>query len=183
MGMPRSRRIQWWRIILLPSFLGRKEKNWSSSVADQWFLLKFNRDTAGVCGLMIRWHLQEVRKIILALFLLKGATYGGMHESPSSVPPLIWICRTMYGAVPNRLTRCARYCGSDVWQLLPKLCISLILSSSAFLIFWSLIRCGYVLLRRNRLLLFADWQGIGLVTVISRTLWFPFLLMNIVLTD
>lgn len=48
------------------------------------------------------------------LILLKGATYGGMHESPSSVPPLICICITMYGAVPSRLTRCARYCGSDV---------------------------------------------------------------------
>lgn len=89
-----------------------------------------------------------------------------------------------YSAVPSRhWTRCAYYYRSGVWQLLPQLCIILILSSSALLIFWSLIRGGYVLLMRNRLPRLGDWQGIGLVTVISRTLWFSFPPMNIVLTD
>lgn len=129
-------------------------------------------------GLLVKWHLQEVRKVILALFLLKDgyiSTCIGMSESPSSMAPfLTWICRAMV-LVPADTepdVPAITEVMSDSCYL--NSCIILILSSLSLLIFWSCIRCGYVLLMRNRLPLLGDWQGIGLVTVISRTLWFSF---------
>lgn len=83
-------------------------------------------------------------KFILAIFSLKGSyhfTFCGIHESLSSVAPFFTCVCTAVVTLPSRCwTRCACYHRSEVWQLQRNLFNIFILSTSAILDFWSLIR-------------------------------------------